>query len=72
MTVQGGHEQTLCWLCQRSYKPGVMCSWARRFVPVVGWEAVYNPIKEYHGAKQFRYKDSYIVERCPQFLPDRI
>ena len=74
MSGQGIYEQTLCWFCQRSYKPGVMCSWERRFVPVTGWEAIYNPVKTfrtYRNPGNFELVDSYMVRKCPEFLPDR-
>lgn len=71
MITEGNYEQSLCWFCQRSYKPGVLCSWARRFTPVIGWEAVLNPIKSFQGAGKFILLESYMVRKCPEFLPDR-
>lgn len=51
---------SLCLDCRNSTKPSV-CSWARNFTPVKGWEAV--PTR--HGG--FAPFDSYRVISCPKF-----
>lgn len=66
------YEQTLCWQCLRSYK-GARCSWAQNFIPVEGWEAVYSPVKSfrtYRSPGAYEMMDSYMVRKCPEFLPD--
>lgn len=64
-------RMSLCNFCQRSYKAGLMCSWAIDFTPVKGWEAIYNPINYPLWGGQAKWQDSYFVKTCPEFLPDR-
>lgn len=68
-TLKENHEaikSTLCWSCQRSYKPALKCSWARNYIPVKGWEAEYKPIHYYH----YGDLDSYCVMDCPLYMED--
>lgn len=51
---------SLCLDCQNSTRPDI-CSWARDFTPVKGWNAV--PTR--HGG--FAPFDSYRVISCPKF-----
>ena len=58
--------QTLCWRCKRSRLiKGVACSWAARFEPVDGWQAVETHRKTDYVGDETR---SYCVKSCPQFL----
>lgn len=58
------NQHTLCWSCRRSLLiAGVACSWAARFEPVDGWDAVETSL----SSNGNRIK-SYCVISCPQFL----
>ena len=54
--------ETLCWRCKHSAGKN-MCSWARFFVPVEGWDAQPTML----ASSQGRMRDSFHVRKCPQF-----
>lgn len=60
--------KTLCWRCKRARLiAGVACSWAERFEPVDGWQAIATHRNtDYNGVAS----ESYCVKSCPQFLED--
>lgn len=61
---------TLCWSCQRACGEQ-MCSWAKEFKPVEGWEAIETEF-EVRGKKGFRKMvQTYRVDACPLYLIDR-
>ena len=57
-------NSTLCWKCQNATGG---CSWSSDFTPVEGWNAMPTRIRQSKGYKD---TDSYIVKKCPQFVPD--
>lgn len=57
---------TLCWNCKNAVG-STMCSWAKDFKPVVGWQAIRNDLKSTPGGGMVI---SYIVLCCPLFDPD--
>lgn len=62
-------RETLCWRCQKACGS---CSWSHEFKPVEGWTATRKDIlAPVDGGKRYRrYVESYIVHRCPEFVPD--
>ena len=56
-------DNSLCFDCQNAV---CGCSWSKRFEPVDGWTA--TPVKI--RSEQKRYIDSYVVKKCPLFVPD--
>ena len=54
--------ETLCWRCKHSTGMS-MCSWARFFVPVKGWDAKPTRIASSKG----NMRDSYHVWYCPEY-----
>lgn len=65
----GQHEdgrgaETLCWSCQKAC--GSKCSWSRNFTPVEGWDAEETIVNAGDLLLQ-----SYRVNACPEFAPDR-
>lgn len=70
--LKGGDmkKETLCWGCQNYAK----CSWAKG-VPVEGWDATPTTfIDKYGNAADNGIIEvhSYIVNKCPQYIPDTI
>ena len=61
----GRGKNSLCFDCQNAV---CGCSWSRRFEPVEGWVA--KPVKLKADNKYNRYIDSYVVKKCPLFVPD--
>jgi hypothetical protein len=57
-------RETLCWECARATGG---CSWSREFIPVKGWKAKKTKIKD---ERYYRYYSSYLVLKCPLFVPD--
>lgn len=60
-------KQTLCWTCQNAV---LGCSWSKHFEPVKGWKAKPTKIK-LATTKKSPYTDSYIVIKCPEYIPDK-
>lgn len=67
----GGKSDTICWDCQNAVpdKCGHGCSWSRKLIPVDGWTAKGTRIRQ-KGVNAQGYCGSYIVIRCPQFVPE--
>ena len=55
---------TLCWNCSRSVHD--KCSWAKRFVPVEGWDAEKTVLMV-----DARPTSSYLVKSCPLYKCDK-
>ena len=55
-------SETLCWRCARSTGKN-MCSWARSFGPVTGWDAQPTTL----ASSQGKMRDSFHVRSCPQY-----
>jgi hypothetical protein len=55
-------RRTKCWICKNAFGG---CSWSREFKPVEGWTAERNDMKVHN-----RWDESYIVDDCPEFVPD--
>lgn len=66
---------TLCWDCRRATGGRNGCSWSRRFKPVEGWEAEETQLRMQKTTGKKTWEKvrirSYIVKRCPEFVPDR-
>lgn len=63
--------KTLCWDCQNACGG---CSWSKAFKPVNGWTAERKDVKvnhTYRGRSWTQTEESYIVKKCPEFLPDK-
>ena len=60
-----GQAATICWNCANACGD---CSWSDhwRHEPVPGWKATRVPLKMNGG-----YETTYIVQECPEFLPDK-
>lgn len=52
---------TICWRCANADTNG--CSWAEKFVPVDGWDAIPRTLRIDRG----RIVQSYIVVDCPLY-----
>ena len=59
--------RTLCWRCRRSFLNG--CSWAEKFEPVKGWNAIQRTISISWGTED-RQVETYTVIGCPLFKDD--
>lgn len=59
---QNGKKDTICWSCKHSAGRS-MCSWARTFNPVDGWDAQPTTLASSTG----KMRNSYNVRACPQF-----
>jgi hypothetical protein len=57
-------NDTLCWKCQNATGG---CSWSQELKPVEGWVAKKTKIRLQRGANDI---DSFIVRKCPEFIPD--
>lgn len=57
-------NSTLCWKCKNATGG---CSWSQDFTPVEGWDAKRTRIRLEKGTK---HTESFIVKKCPEFLPD--
>lgn len=76
---RGRKASSLCWYCRRAVpsteNPNLACSWSKEFKPVKGWDAVRNDIcfsvRNSDGTARHEYTESYLVYRCPRFLPDK-
>lgn len=62
-------SDTLCWFCQRAANKGRVCSWADRFEPVEGWQAIEVIVRSQDGTIP-KPLQSYKVIECPLFVPD--
>lgn len=60
---------TLCWSCERAAGTN-MCSWAKTFTPVAGWEATSTLLYYTDGSKTEHVCQSFCVHECPLFIPD--
>ena len=63
MSVHKRTKTTLCWDCKNAVKG---CSWSKDFIPVDGWKAKKTYLRP--GEKRGKPIESYIVEKCPQFV----
>ncbi len=50
----------LCWQCKNACGG---CSWSQSFIPIEGWEAEPNTIRDDEGDIR-----SYRIIKCPQFI----
>lgn len=59
--------QSICWDCAKACGK---CSWSTppSYKPIPGWKAIRNDIK--CKGKTVTTVESYIVEECPEFVPD--
>ncbi len=55
-------NNTLCWSCKKSTTGE--CSWSKRFIPVKGWKANKNTLRDNKGNRSII---SYAVKKCPEF-----
>lgn len=65
---------TLCWDCARACGGPKGCSWSREYKPVEGWDAERRDVAVWRGdsGRQYtEYAESYVVNHCPEFVPDR-
>lgn len=59
-------KETICWDCQNYSR----CSWSRG-IPVKGWKATPTKFKDVCGGKETVIVNSFLVEDCPHFKPDK-
>lgn len=58
----------LCWNCKRAVNAeGCRCSWADREVPVKGWTAIPNIVRQ-SGRQPIK---TYYITKCPLFIEDK-
>ena len=60
-------KSTLCWHCARAV---AKCPWSKHFKPVKGWTAIPTVIKSLYLDGTILSIDSYVVLKCPLFIPD--
>ena len=60
-------KETLCWSCQNFAK----CSWSRG-VPVENWDATPTKYIDKCEGRESRVVESFIVNKCPQYLADKL
>ena len=56
------YKPSLCWDC----KLAGHCN-----KPICGWDAIYNPIQSHVVNNKVQYVDSWLVKKCPKFVPER-
>lgn len=64
---------TLCWRCANAVpnRAGTRgCSWSKKFIPVEGWDAEEVKIQTHNRANGSNNVQSFIVRKCPEFIPD--